>query len=294
MSVTMRRLILSTLGILAGLAAWPLTELALAKQAMFPSYFTFSLALGVLFGTMMGGFFGSSQGIGVGSSTRFRAGLIQGAIVGLFGGIIGFLVGQAALLIVGEIFVSHKAFMTIGYPLSRVVGWSCLGFCIGAIEGIRTRSFRLIRIGITGGWIGGLLGGVAIEYLHIYATTSMMVARLAGMLILGLLIGFFYGLVENRFSFGTLKMLNGTFKGKEYLINFSRIRLGHGSKADIRLEPYDEVADLHAEVRVRRGMVYLRGLSKSAPVLVNDDPIDETQLKYEDVIRVGKAKFIFI
>jgi len=293
MAVTTRRLILTTLGILAGLAAWPLTELALAMQVNFPSYFTFSLTLGALFGMMMGGFFGSGQGIGVGSSTRFRAGLIQGAVVGLFGGIIGFIVGQGALLGVGEIFVSRKSFTAIGYPLSRAVGWSCLGMCIGVIEGIRTRSFRLVRIGMAGGWIGGLLGGLAVEYLHIYVT-SMMVARLAGMLILGLLIGFCYGLVEQRLSFGTLKMLNGKFKGKEYLINFSRTRLGRGSKADIRLEPYDDVAELHAEVRVRRGIMHLRGLSESAPVFVNDGAIVETQLKYEDVIRVGKAKFIFI
>lgn len=293
MSVSMRRLILTLLGVLAGLAAWPLTELALVKQAMFPSYFTFSLTLGILFGAVMGGFFGSGQGIGGGSGTRFRAGLIQGAIVGIVGGVVGFLAGQFILLLLGEIFVSHKAFTTLAYPLSRALGWSFLGLSIGAIEGIRTRSLRLIRIGMMGGWLGGLIGGLAVEYLHLYVT-SLLLARLAGILILGALIGFFYGLVETTMAFGTLKILNGEFKGKEYLINFRKTRLGTSNRADIKLVPYTDVKDLHAELRVIKGMVHLRSLADDDLVRVNDDPIKEIQLKYEDVIRVGKAKMIFM
>ncbi len=293
MSVSMRRLILTLLGILAGLAAWPLTELALVKQAVFPSYFTFSLTLGILFGMVMGGFFGSGQGIGGGSGTRFRAGLIQGAIVGMVGGVVGFMVGQFTLLLIGEIFVSHKAFTTVGYPLSRAVGWSFLGLFIGAIEGIRTRSFRLIRIGMLGGWLGGLLGGLAVEYLHLYVT-SLLLARLVGILILGGLIGFFYGLVETTMAFGTLKILNGEFKGKEYLINFRKTRLGTGKRAHIKLAPYTDVQALHAELIVMKGMVHVRSLVDSDQVQVNDDPVKETQLKYEDVIRVGTAKMIFM
>lgn len=293
MSVTLRRLILSGLGILAGLSAWPLTEIALANQALFPSYFVFNLTLGMLMGTIMGGYFGSGQGIGAGSTTRFASGLIQGAVIGLFGGVIGFLAGQYVLLILGDVFVSHSAFTELGYPLSRAVGWSIVGLFIGAIEGIRTKSLRLIRVGMLGGWIGGLLGGLIMEYLHLYLA-SIMIGRLVGIVTLGLLIGFFYGLVENSLAFGTLKVLNGEFKGRDYLINFRRTRLGVGKKAHIRLEPYTDVADLHAELSVRRGNLYLRSLGESDVVLVNDDPITEKELKYEDVIRIGQAKFILI
>lgn len=293
MSVTLRRLILSGLGILAGLAAWPLTEIALANQALFPSYFVFNLALGLLMGTIMGGYFGSGQGIGAGSTIRFTTGMIQGAVIGMFGGITGFLVGQYVLLILGNVFVSHSAFTNLGYPLSRAVGWSIVGLFIGAIEGIRSKSIRLIRVGMLGGWIGGLLGGLIMEYLHLYLN-SIMIGRLVGIVILGLLIGFFYGLVENSLSFGTLKVLNGEFKGRDYLINFRRTRLGVGKKAHIRLEPYTAVAELHAEIRVHRGNLHLRSLSESHVVLVNDDPITEKELKYEDVIKIGQAKFILI
>ena len=168
-----------------------------------------------------------------------------------------------------------------------------MGLFIGTIEGIRTKSVRLIRVGMLGGWIGGLLGGLIMEYLQLYLTT-MMLGRLAGIVILGLLIGFFYGLVENSLAFGTLKMLNGEFKGRDYLINFHRVRLGTGQKAHIRLEPYEDVADLHAELLVRRGRLYLHSLDESNEVLVNDDPISEKELKFEDVIKIGQAKFILI
>lgn len=293
MSVTLRRLILAGLGLLAGMTTWPLTEIALANQTIFPSYFVFNLALGLLMGTIMGGYFGSGQGIGAGSTIRFTTGMIQGAVIGLFGGITGFLVGQYVLLILGNVFVSHSAFTNLGYPLSRAVGWSIVGLFIGAIEGIRSKSIRLIRVGMLGGWIGGLLGGLIMEYLHLYLN-SIMIGRLVGIVILGLLIGFFYGLVENSLSFGTLKVLNGEFKGRDYLINFRRTRLGVGKKAHIRLEPYTAVAELHAEIRVHRGNLHLRSLSESHVVLVNDDPITEKELKYEDVIKIGQAKFILI
>lgn len=293
MSVTLRRLILAGLGLLAGMTTWPLTEIALANQTIFPSYFVFNLALGLLMGTIMGGYFGSGQGIGAGSTIRFTTGMIQGAVIGLFGGITGFLVGQYVLLILGNVFVSHSAFTNLGYPLSRAVGWSIVGLFIGAIEGIRSKSIRLIRVGMLGGWIGGLLGGLIMVYLHLYLN-SIMIGRLVGIVILGLLIGFFYGLVENSLSFGTLKVLNGEFKGRDYLINFRRTRLGVGKKAHIRLEPYTAVAELHAEIRVDRGNLHLRSLSESHVVLVNDDPITEKELKYEDVIKIGQAKFILI
>ena len=293
MSVSLRRLILSVLGILAGLAAWPLAEIVLANQAIFPSYFVFSMVLGLLMGTIIGGFFGSAQGIGAGSTTRFKSGLIQGAVIGLFGGIVGGLAGQYALLFLGDVFVSHNAFKNLGFPLSRAVGWGIMGLFIGTIEGLRTKSFRLIRVGILGGLSGGLLGGLFMEYLHLYLS-NIMLGRLVGIATLGLLIGFFYGLVESSLAFGTLKVLNGEFKGRDYLINLRRTRLGIGEKAHIRLEPYNDVADLHAELRVQRGRLQLRSLGKTSIVLVNDDPITEKELKYEDVIRIGQAKFILI
>ena len=54
------------------------------------------------------------------------------------------------------------------------------------------------------------------------------------------------------------------------------------------------MADLHAELLVRRGRLYLHSLDESNEVLVNDDPISEKELKFEDVIKIGQAKFILI
>lgn len=293
MSVTIRRFLLSILGLLAGLAAWPITELALAYQEIFPSYFVFSITLGTIFGLIMGGFFGSGQGIGTADREKFKAGMITGAVVGVIGGVVGFLIGQGALFIVGEIFVSNKSFNTVGFPIARSVGWGFLGLFIGSIEGIRTQSPRLVGVGLTGGLLGGILGGLAVEYLNL-VLTSMIFTRLIGLLILGLLIGFFYGLVEHRLSFGVLKVLNGKYKGKEYLINRRRTRIGSGKKADILLEPYEKVDDLHAELRIKGDEVIVRSLASDTPVTVNDDRISEQQLKYDDVIRIGTAKFIYL
>ena len=68
---------------------------------------------------------------------------------------------------------------------------------------------------------------------------------------------------------------------------------GASSRNEIALSGYDDLAERHAELRLRRGEVVLTSLERGRPVLVNDRPIEERSLKYEDVLKVGSAKLFF-
>ncbi len=293
MSVLIRRLILCGLGLLAGLAAWPLTEWVLFRQGSFPSYLLFSTVLGIVFGLFLGAFFGSSEGIFTSVPSRIVRGALTGAAAGLVGGIVGFLVAQAALFLAGEVLLaSYRRVQQVGIPLARAAGWAILGIFVGAAEGVRSRSARRIGIGVLGGLIGGFLGGLALEYARVLFP-AIAFARLAGLVLFGLLLGFFYGLVERRLAFGVLHVLNGALRGKEYLISQGRMRIGAAERNDVRLEGYAGVADEHAALRLRRDDVVIRRLDPRFPVQVNEEPVDEQPLRMEDVIRIGSAKFIY-
>lgn len=293
MSTFTRKLIFCFIGVLAGLAAWPLAEFVLVYQAVFPSFLFFSISVGAVLGAVMGGFFGSVDAITLSVKPRFASGVITGLCVGLIGGAVGFLAGQSALLLMVQKFLySNSSLQTTIIPISRIVGWAVLGVFIGSIEGVRARSMAKIQVGVLGGLLGGMLGGLTLEYLKLYLSTILL-ARLAGLLILGLLIGLFYSLFEKRFSRGTLKLLNGKLKGKEYLLVQKSTKIGTSPQSDIFLKDYSGVDGTHAEIRAKRGRLFLKSQPNKKPVKVNEDVIGEHNLRFEDVVQIGSAKFLF-
>ena len=71
MSTLLRKAVFGLIGLLGGLAAWPLAEGILSMQMFFPSYLVFSSVLGMTLGGVMGAFFGSIESITL-SLTLFR------------------------------------------------------------------------------------------------------------------------------------------------------------------------------------------------------------------------------
>lgn len=293
MSVLMRKIFLCIVGMIAGLAAWPFAETTLVYQASFPSYLVFSIFLGIIFGFVMGAFFGTSDGIIMSIKRSIISGSINGALIGILGGAVGFLIGQAALFIAGNMLIqSAREFNTVGFPVSRAIGWAFLGVFIGMVDGIRSRSFDKIKVGIIGGILGGFIGGLALEYSRVIVP-DIMFARLIGLIIFGLFIGLLYGFVEDRLSFGVLRLLNGKFKGKEFLVNQRKIKIGSSDKNTIVLDGYDKISDTHAELKVKGGNVVIKKGSPKTIISVNDDKIEEHQLIMDDVIQIGSAKFLY-
>ncbi len=293
MTTMVRRLIILALGILAGLCVWPVAELILYFQAGFPSYFVFLALLGAAFGALMGVFFGTAEGVTSRIKSRIPQGMLLGAVVGLIGGAAGFLAGQAALWLIGELFMrSYGNFQWVVLPISRAIGWAVLGIFVGAVEGIRAMSAKKILVGILGGFLGGLAGGFALEYSRLLIPLIAL-SRLIGLVILGLAIGLFYGLIEQGMAFGIIRILTGDLKGKEFLLNQGRMRIGKSRRNEVALPTYADLADRQAQLKVVKGDVVLTNLEPKLPMLVNEQKVQEQRLKLGDVIKIGSAKIFF-
>ena len=293
MSTWMKRLIICGLGLLAGILAWPVMDLFIRYQAVFPSFLVFSLVSGAVFGLIFGLVFGTGEGIIAGSNRRIVRGALWGALLGSGGGVLGFLLGQGVLFVLGEqLLQSEEALRGVGFPLARATGWAVLGLFVGASEGVRAWSGRKLAVGVAGGLVGGFLGGGAIEYGQVLYPHLPLV-QLVGLVLFGLLVSLFYSLVEHQLSLGVIRLLNGRFKGKEFVLNQRRILIGSADSTDIILSGYRGVANRHAQLLLRNRELYLEPLDEQQPVYVNDDRVTRRMLKYEDVIRIGTAKLFF-
>ena len=296
MTLTKRKTRLCLIGLLAGLIAWPVTELFINTQSSFNSYLLFNLILGLIFGAVTGSVFGTAEGLTLNLRHRIPAGMAAGAILGVIGGAAGCFTGQGLLFLMGELTLSSADFRAIGFPLARAAGWIILGGCIGMVEGIRSRSAIKIRAGLKGGLIGGLLGGLALEYSRI-VINDLMLARLTGLLIFGGMVGFFYSLVEKKLSAGILRCCNGPDRGKEFLLNQRRIRIGSARKNDLMITGYNGVSEEHAILSIteskNKKTLHVKSLNPLTPVSVNDIQKTEHNIFPEDVIRVGDARFLY-
>ncbi len=292
MTMFFRRMIIIILGVLGGLAAWPALQLLLSFQTSFPSFLLFSLVSGAILGMIFGAFFSSANGIIIRRLDRLFIGMGIGAGIGLLGGAAGFLIAQRVFLFFGErIALADGELQTIGLPISRAFGWAVLGTFIGIPEGIRTRSGRKIITGIVGGFLGGFIGGIFLELLKSLFPASG-IASLFGLLLLGAAIGFAYSVIEQRMSYGVLRLLNGLYKGKEFILNQNKIEIGNSRRCEVLLDAYDGVEPVHAFMIAENGELVLRPLAADS-LKINDEMIEERVLKYEDVFQIGSAKLLY-
>lgn len=293
MSILMRRIYLCSIGLIAGACVWPILEFVLTNQEKLSSYVILSIVSGIISGMFIGSFFGSINGIVLNNKFRIMTGMFNGMISGIIAGVLGFLLSQVLFFVIGEFLLQNmRSFKSIGLPVSRAIGWAVMGLFIGAGEGARSRSFTKIKIGIAGGLLGGLVGGFVLEYL-IYFWPNIILARFAGLLIFGLMLGFFYGLVESKMSFGKLHLLNGKYKGKEFIINQRTLRIGKKRSNDIVLSDYNKINDSHAELRILKNELYIKPKSLKNNVKVNDKQINSHRLIRDDVIQIGNAKLMY-
>jgi hypothetical protein len=286
MTLTMRRALQILLGAVAGLFAWPLMESLIRAQSAFPDYLAFTVASGAVFGIVYGAALGSADGIVSARGRRILSGALWGALAGIFGGAVGFLVGQGVLFVLGEYLSGALVF-----PLARAPSWAVLGIFVGTASGIRSASARKCGIGALGGLLGGLVGGALIEFgLFFYPRSSA--ARAVGLIAFGGLVGLAFAVVERRLSFGVLRVLNGRLKGREYLLNQRRTRIGEDPRCDVPVAGYRGLTPLHASV-VRRGRDLVLE-PDAGPVQVNDERVkaEAVPLKYDDVIACGGVRFL--
>jgi hypothetical protein len=268
----------SAAGGLGGFAAWGVQE----SVAGISNYYLRDAAMGVIIGLFIGGFLASIEALSVGQLRQAMRGFKSGAMFGAIGGAVGLVGGELLFGILP------------GF-IGRIVGWAVLGVVVGAGVGWASGSAARKRNGAIGGLAGGALGGLCYQTL----TTSFpqFFGRAIAIIVLGMLIGFFIGLVGELLKRGWLMVVRSQSRnareGREYPLTKPVTIIGRAEESDIGLFGDQAVLAHHAIIR-REGRDFVVSPAGGGQVLINRRPVAGRQsLRSGDRVEVGGTLFIF-
>ena len=277
-------------GAIGGLVAW--LAIGLFQTG------TWNLWLAVIFiGAGTGLFIGSAVGMVEGavvkrSIPRALIGLILGGIAGLVSGLVGLLIGQVGFLI------------TNGGFIGRALGWTALGFFLGAGQGVINRKFKRVFYGLVGGTLAGLIGGVIYEgvtqlFLQQSETAQVFLSAL-GLILIGASLGGITALsvevIERVVGRGTLVVKSGRREGMEVSVA-DLVTLGSYDGCEVYLPGDSGVDKKHAQV-VKQGKEFIvKDLNSSSGTFVDNIRISaggvSQPLKPGSQIRMGNTEVEF-
>jgi hypothetical protein len=214
-------------------------------------------------------------------------------LVGLVGGFIGGALGQWLL--------------DLWAPL-YVLGWTLTGLLVGAsigvfevLSGMVTRrdqagAMKKMLKCLTGGTVGGLLGGVlslllgnAFTALFHRDRDFLWTPTSWGFVALGMCIGLLIGLAQVILKEAWIKVEAGFRAGREMIISKERTTVGRAEACDIGLFGDPAVEKLHAQIVLAGNRYYLEDARTPSGTYVNDRPVSgRTPLQSGDLIRVGR------
>lgn len=221
---------------------------------------------------------------------RLIPGVIGGVLAGLVGGVLANLAFFAIQSIFGGATSSVTQFLgaALGF-IVRVLGWTFIGVCLGAAEGIFDRTWRKLRNGLIGGGLGGLLGGLSFVLVsYVIGSAS---GRALSFVLLGLFIGLFIGLAQVLLKEAWLTVEEGFRPGRQLVLSAAETTMGTSEKAGMIFIAYGAkgVEPLHLRVRREKdGRYILEDNNSRTGTLLNGERIGEpTILQDGDLIQFG-------
>jgi len=268
----------SAAGGMGGFAAWGVQE----SFAGIRSYYLRDATTGLIIGLFICAFLASIEALSVSQWRQAVRGIKSGAIFGAIGG--------AAGLVGGEIL-----FSILHGLVGRVLGWALLGVAVGLGVGWASGSAARKRNGALGGLLGGALGGLC--YQTLTTTFPQFFGRAIAIIVLGMLIGFFIGLVGELLKRGWLMVIRSQSRnareGREYPLTKPVTIIGRAEESDIGLFGDQSVLAHHAIIR-REGRDFIVSPAGGGQVLINRRPVSGRQALHSgDRVEVGGTMFIF-
>lgn len=271
-------------GGLGGSAAWALV-LQLPGAGLLRE-----ILIGAIAGMCIGGFLWSHEAM---TGRQFTAALKRaafGAAAGFGGGAAGAGLGNIVFSTLGNYAADMdgmKAALSMAFCVG--LGWALLGATIGMSGGVMIRSRDRMFYGLTGGSLGGFVGGILFDTL---SSTSIWSA-LAGLALLGTSIGVFISLVEEAFLSAKIKVIKGRHTGREFPLLKDKNVIGRDDRSDVCLSGAEGVAMQHAKIVRKSGQYTVEPDEKGKVVYVNQTVINNSRLNDGDVIRVGSVLLMF-
>lgn len=214
-----------------------------------------------------------------------RMGMVtaSGAVAGAIAGVLAqFLYMMINLFTLG-----------LGQIVARGIGWAVMGAGAGVCVGWVLGGLKRAKMSTTGGFIGGLAGGLVFDLIGIVSQTgSGSASRFVGFILIGLLTGAAVALVEDIAKQSWVTILSGPKEGRSFILTRPITTIGRDEMADIALFADPSVAKDHARLLLQGPDVMVQSASNTT-VTVNGAQTQYAQLQPWDVIGVGRWSLRF-
>ena len=174
------------------------------------------------------------------------------------------------------------------YHLPRGIAWALVGIAAGLTVGLASRSWKRLGLAVAGGAIGGFIGGFVFDFI-----TGEALAQIAGIVILGGLIGGSVALLEQAAKSRWIEIAAGGMAGKQFILYQSEITVGSAPNADITLIKDPGIAPIAARVVSRGSQTTVEALNQNCPVYLNGRLMTRENLSDQDMISIGSTEIRF-
>lgn len=230
----------------------------------------------------------SAEGIASKVFSKTISGIFSGIVIGAVGGFFGAIIGHQFY----DSLESMKLDSNITNYAIRGLFWSLVGLFIGLGQGIGTGGGKKIINGLIGGVVGGFVAGFIFDYFFVVFTSADLSGFVA-ITLFGIFIGLAIGTVQEIRKEAWLKVLEGTTKGKEYIIYREKTLIGRSTNNDIVLINDSEVALRHAEIKMDNNVYIIYDCQSTSGVWLRNKRVTKWHLKNQDIITIGGYKMQF-
>jgi hypothetical protein len=180
----------------------------------------------------------------------------------------------------------------------RGLAWMVVGAGAGVAAGAAARSWKRLGLAVLGGAIGGFLGGFIFDFIpqgdsDAAAGRAEFIAQLVGIVLLGTLVGFATGVIEQARKSRWIEIVSGGLAGKQFILYKSSITLGSSPSADITLIKDSGISPVAAVMEARGSQIVIQTADPSRAVVVNGASVMSSALTDSDVVTLGSTQIRF-
>jgi pSer/pThr/pTyr-binding forkhead associated (FHA) protein len=285
-------------GLIGGAVGWVPVELATHGHSLTEAQSTSTVIAGIVSVALVAGMIGGMVLAAEGNSLEITPTAVRRFCL-------GFIV--CLVLAIPETYYSDLIFSKILYAggwrldhagselyliAGRLIGWTLMGLMLGVGVGLASASLRNAVKGALGGTIGGFVGGAAFDIIGSFSQSGLA-SRLIGFCVIGLLIGFFIGLVQQLTKSAWLVVEAGRLRGRQFRLDAPLVTVGRAEENAVGLFGDPGVQPRHAVI-TRNGENYMvKNIAVQSGTLVNGGRIESVALKEGDRIQVGGYELAF-
>ena len=226
-------------------------------------------------------------GLMLSATQGFREKNVEKSKANIFAALPGLIIGG---LIAGAI--AQKVYESMlensdSYVVPRTIAWGIAGGLGGLAVGIGFRSATRLRNSALGGLGGGLLGGLLFD--QISSGDSASQARFIGIVLIGLLMGLFIGLLDVASTDFYLEIASGEAKGLQFVLFDQSSIIGCARTVAVTLTKDPLITEQHVRATKNGNGLTIECLKNSSPVLINGQQTQNGNLLVGGTLQIGNT-----